>query len=393
MKWLLLNSDYPQFLSWLYAQQPMLADATYDEQMHARNQSLFGVADFFSSNLRKLGHEAWDIHVNNEFMQKAWGQKHGTQTESQGVEAKTVQLLQRARHTVRKTPLRHLGSLLRPAVRKLEDRSSWFYRVLGAQIEYYQPDVILNHDIGGISTQFLSEMKPNYRLLVGQHAAMPLSDSVDYSCYGLAVSSLPFTADFFRGKGVEAEVYGLGFEPAVLKQLESVERDIPITFIGNLYEVHAGRIKWLERICSDFKQTMVWAPSIDSVAKASPIRNCYQGTLWGREMYQIMNRSKITLNHHDDITPYANNMRLYEATGVGTLLITDWKQNLHEIFELGTEVISFRNADECEAAIEYYLGHDEERQTIARAGQARTLAEHTYLHRMQQLADIVAKYL
>ena len=31
-------------------------------------------------------------------------------------------------------------------------------------------------------------------------------------------------------------------------------------------------------------------------------------------------------------------MRLFEATGAGTLLITDWKVNLHNVFELGKEV-------------------------------------------------------
>ncbi len=393
MKFLLICADYPDFLSWLYSKQPSLEGAPYAEQMRARNESLFGVADFFSSNLKKLGHEAWDIYNNNEVMQRAWGQEHGMQVERKLAEGNTVKILRRARQAARKTPLRHLGSLLRPTTRILDDRSWWYYQILAAQIEHYQPDVILNHDIAGISTRFLKEMKPFYRLLVGQHAAMPLNESVDYSCYGLAVSSLPFTADFFRSKGVQAEVYGLGFEPAVLEQVWSAGRDIPITFIGNLYEVHAGRIKWLERICSDFEQTKVWAPSIDSVARNSPIRGCYQGTLWGREMYEVMQRSKITLNHHDDITPYANNMRLYEATGIGTLLITDWKQNLHEIFELGTEVVSYRDADECAAEIDHYLKHEEERLKIARAGQERTLKEHTYLHRMRQLADIVEKYL
>jgi spore maturation protein CgeB len=37
--------------------------------------------------------------------------------------------------------------------------------------------------------------------------------------------------------------------------------------------------------------------------------------------------------------------------------------------------------------------HDEEREEIARAGQRRTLTEHTYYHRMQELVDIVQRYL
>jgi spore maturation protein CgeB len=110
-------------------------------------------------------------------------------------------------------------------------------------------------------------------------------------------------------------------------------------------------------------------------------------------MYAILLNSKITLNHHGNIPPYANNCRLYEATGVGTFLITDWKMNLHEIFEPGKEVIAYRTPEECAELIQYYLEHEAERKAIARAGQERTLKEHTYYHRMQELVEIVRKYL
>ena len=110
-------------------------------------------------------------------------------------------------------------------------------------------------------------------------------------------------------------------------------------------------------------------------------------------MFQILHDSRLALNHHGDATPYANNMRLYEATGVGTLLITDWKENLHEMFEPGKEVIAYRTPEECAELIQYYLEHVEERETVARAGQERTLREHTYHRRMQELVDILERYL
>ena len=83
MKFLILNTDYHDFLSWLYGQQPGLEKQPYEEQMRVRAKSLFGVADFYSRNLHKLGHEAWDIHANNEFMQKAWAREHGLRVERQ----------------------------------------------------------------------------------------------------------------------------------------------------------------------------------------------------------------------------------------------------------------------------------------------------------------------
>jgi spore maturation protein CgeB len=111
-------------------------------------------------------------------------------------------------------------------------------------------------------------------------------------------------------------------------------------------------------------------------------------------MYQVIRDSAMTLNHHGDVTPgFANNMRLYEATGVRTLLITDWKENLVEMFEPGEEVIAYRSTEECSEQIDYHLRHPEEAERIAWAGQQRTLREHTYRHRMEELVELVAEYL
>ncbi len=36
-------------------------------------------------------------------------------------------------------------------------------------------------------------------------------------------------------------------------------------------------------------------------------------------------------------------------------------------------MVDYPSAEECAGFIQFYLGHDEERETIARAGQKRTL--------------------
>src|SRR5207249_3285136 len=162
-------------------------------------------------------------------------------------------------------------------------------------------------------------------------------------------------------KGIPAELHRLGFGPEYLSSMDGEERPFDITFIGSLFPIHSSRVALLEALCSRFPQVKVWTQAADHLAPGSSIRNCYQGQAWGREMYTILSRSKITLNHHGDILPYANNLRLYEATGVGALLMTDWKQNLHEMFEPGKEVVAYRSYDECVELIQYYLDHENER--------------------------------
>ena len=49
----------------------------------------------------------------------------------------------------------------------------------------------------------------------------------------------------------------------------------------------------------------------------------------------------------------------------------------------------WRSIDECLQRIEHHLSHDEGRAAIARAGQARTLAQHTYRHRAAEILGFV----
>ncbi len=394
MKWLILNTDYPEVLRWLYAPHPGAEKRPYEELRQVRTESLFGLADFCSSNLRKLGHEAMEIWANNELMQKAWmreravGVKHPS-----GMSRRWPVTFKRARRKAAATPLRHLKPLFHPMLSTLDSQRAWFYEILAAQIKHYRPDVLLNQSMAGISGRFLRESKPYLGLLVGQIAS-PFPQEEDSRCYDLVISSLPNFVQHFRRMGIPSELNRLAFEPRVLKKLEGTARAaIPVSFVGALSQAHAIRARWLEYLCQR-TDVRVWGTEIDGLPDNSPIRQRYLGRAWGIDMYQILLQSRITLNRHIDLAgTYANNCRLYEATGVGTLLITDWKQNLHEMFEPGVDLVAYRTPEECADLIQYYLEHDQEREAIARAGQERTLREHTYSHRMQELLEIVKKYL
>jgi spore maturation protein CgeB len=85
----------------------------------------------------------------------------------------------------------------------------------------------------------------------------------------------------------------------------------------------------------------------------------------------------------------AGNMRLFEATGVGAFLLTDFKNNLDTLFEPDREVAVWRSIDDCLDAIDRDLGDDKRRLAIAQAGQARTMAQHTYRHRVAEILGFV----
>jgi spore maturation protein CgeB len=117
----------------------------------------------------------------------------------------------------------------------------------------------------------------------------------------------------------------------------------------------------------------------------------YNGESWGVDRYRIFSQSKIVITKHISSVAgeYCNNMTLYEGTGCGALLLTDYKNNLHDLFATEEEVIAYKSPEEAIQKIKYYLAHEAERKSIADAGQKRTLSEHSYYNRMKNLLDIV----
>lgn len=398
MKVLVVNTDYQDFLTWLYVQHPGLEERAYAEQLQIRYASFFGVADFYSHNLWQLGHEAYDIYANNQWLQLAWMREYGYAPSTPERRNRLIsQLVGRASTLSSRWPFSSFRRLSQRCWGLANpDRRNWFYETLSRQIQHYRPDVLLNQDVGGIRPSFLREMRPYFKLLVGQHPAIALKMDSEFRCYDLMISSFPPTLEFFRRHGLSAELNRLAFEPRILSRLPASSEMFDVTMVGSFHEVHSSRLSFLEALlaCLDYPERVkIWAPSIDHLSPTSPIRRHYMGQAWGQRMYEILGSSKMTINHHGDVLPFANNMRLYEATGVGTLLVTDWKENLSDMFAPGTEVATYHTPEECAGLIKYYLDNEEERATIAKAGQARTLCEHTYLHRMQELVDVFHKYL
>jgi spore maturation protein CgeB len=107
-------------------------------------------------------------------------------------------------------------------------------------------------------------------------------------------------------------------------------------------------------------------------------------------MYEVLARSRIVINRHGPVAAgYANNMRLFEATGAGAMLVTEAAPNLPDYFEPGREVVTYEGPDELIEKLRYYLEHDEERKRIAAAGQGRTLRDHTYAKVIGRLSQIL----
>lgn len=331
----------------------------------------FGTADFYSSNLIRLGHEATEIVANCEPIQRQWAREHGLKVD----ESKWI--------------LAKRGGLI-PWAKRIRS-SDWGNTILMAQVEQYRPHVLYIQDMHAISNAFLREVSPYVKLIAGQ-IAYPITRGMEFSEYDLILSSFPHFVEQFRRNGLKSEYFKLGFEPRLLSQLKNGTRH-PVVFVGGLSTSHTDRARFLECVAKT-QPLAIWGYGTETLEANSPLHRSHHGTAWALDMYNVLYNADIALNNHIGVAEaYANNMRLFEATGVGTLLVTDWKENLGELFEPGKEVVAYHTPEECIELIDYYLRNDTERQTIAQAGQERTLREHTYFHRMQELVDLVKQHL
>lgn len=110
------------------------------------------------------------------------------------------------------------------------------------------------------------------------------------------------------------------------------------------------------------------------------------------EYVKIFNATEINLNLHssterDGVDPFGDfvNPRTFELAACGAFQLVDERSHLPELYRAGEEIVTFRNLPDLREKIHHYLKHPEERTRIALRGRERTLREHTYEHRIEQM--------
>ena len=339
---LFLNTFYDGFLKQCYGESE-LQSKSYEMQLSVLNGAGFGDSDFYSSGLRSSAWEAEDIIFNCAPLQVAWAKEHGVQAAS-------------------------------------------LFDILEAQVRYYSPDVLYIQDMHSFGQEHLERLRKWTNLIVGQIAS-PVGDNIPLQMYDLVVSCCPHFVTRFRENGVRAEYQPLAFAPRLLKDVSVPQKDIALSFVGGISGMHTQGNHFLTT-CASQMRLDIWGYGGDLIPEGHPLGRYHHGPVFGLDYFRVLARSKMTLNRHIDIAEnYACNMRMYEATGVGTLLITDMKSNLGKLFEIGKEVVAYSSPEEAVEIIKYLTENPKIVEQIAAAGQVRTLRDHTYAKRMRQTAS------
>lgn len=402
-------TGYPDYMRQFYTQRPDLAGQSYAAQLAAHLYNAAERSDSYSAALAAFGCETDEIIADAGPMQKQWAREHD---------------------------LRY-------------DDAAWMPQIVLAQIKAFRPEALfLTSWHPAFNPAFVRECRaacPSIRMVIGWVGeAHP--GAAYFAAHDLLLSCAPDTVAFMQSQGVHTRHLHHAFDPRILDRLAADSTPVEaldIGFIGHIYfgdNYHNARAQMFDAIAQSVPFTifgelpgMVSQPhggrarlragyyailgglhraGLGGIARRLPRHKAWRimqkrapyiplltrlserarPAVYGLDMYRTLSGFRVCLNAHGP-SAYASNLRLYESTGVGTCLLTDWKDNLPDLFEPDVEVATYRNPEEAVERARYLLDHDDARRSIAAAGQRRTLRDHTTAQRAERLHAYILEFL
>ncbi len=400
-----ITSFYNDFLKHYYLRNKNVVYLSYEIQYEHLMQQAFGWSDYFQKNFTEQGLEAFEIIFNAIPLQSAWAKENGFQ----------------------ETGL----------------------NLLTQQLKVIKPDIVFFQDSTSFSGGYIKSIKdqvPSVKQVIGM-CCYPISpiNLINYSFFDYMIACSPQFTDIFQKNNIKCYELNHGFEHTLLPQIQSNNqyKNEKISFIGSFIqsqEFHDERLNLIEFLLDEeidltiytdlrlessikllskqsayvltkflksigLKDILFNLPLIKKVALLNEMPKKYKYTtsfrqkinsnpLYGLEMMKALAKSQIGLNIHGGVAgDYAANVRMFEVTGVGSCLVTDNKKNMKEFFEPDKEVVVYSSFDECKEKLNWLLDHPVECDAIGKAGQNRTLKDHTYKIRVEKLDKIIRKEL
>lgn len=117
-------------------------------------------------------------------------------------------------------------------------------------------------------------------------------------------------------------------------------------------------------------------------------------SIFGDPLYHEIQQSKIVLNLVVNtwlILETGVNLRVFEALANRAFLLTDYCEELNDLFEIGKEIETFRDSHELIDKVNYYLKNESQREKIAQKGYEKFIQKFTWEKRAQELLNLLEK--
>lgn len=394
-------------------------DLSFQELNDRLINTHFGSTGYFMKNFEKLGNEVFDFNSSFKPLQTAWARDHGVKYDEKNwlkdIIFKQVEYIQP--DVIFLEDLFIFNRSVRNQIRKICDNNVKI-------VAFHVYDIVDFHEFNDIDLFCTGIQGYIERLKKAGGKPVLLSHAFEHKLLNHIdtnqMRDLDFTFAGSLGNGIDdfsSRYYVIGkllsctplqvwgrvakttpqYQLAILKILYKIDRLLNKMGVSNDCLSHVPFLHY-----TAYSTTDPSSPRLNGTYKypATPPLNViykdrFHESVFGLDYFSLLAKSKIVLNIQGEyyLGTEAVNMRLYEATGMGACLVTDWRNNIPDIFEPDREIITFKTIDECVEKVRYLLENEHEREKIARAGQTRTLKDHTWEKRTQFLNDRIEELL
>lgn len=206
---------------------------------------------------------------------------------------------------------------------------------------------------------------------------------------GPVVSYSREEAALLRSEGVNASFLANAFDPQLVEP--AVQRRDEVVFVGSKYpnrvDLLSGLVKagipvraygrqWSHH---PFDRLRTWELSRPDIPAERDVPLA--------EAYQIQAAAAAAVNIHG--LQSGLSMRTFEVPGMGGLQLVD-RPDVAEFYDIGTETLVFSSLEELQEQSEKALADRGWAKRIREAGRRRSLAEHTFAHRIAVLEELWA---
>ncbi|HEX2866162.1 MAG TPA: FkbM family methyltransferase [Ignavibacteriales bacterium] len=365
MKILQLDTFYSRPLEILYNKYPALKEEPFAVQMDAILRDGFAAVHTIAPYMTQMGYEAMWVVGNLPEAQIKWAKENGY---------------------------------------SLRNPNNWLHEISRAQIETFRPDVLYTTNAMVFDSSFMRSLSYRPKLIIGFQAS-DIPNGTDWSEFDLFLSPLgSLRNEAIKCGARETEMYMPGFPVWIYDSIKSISPVNDLVFCGQWTEdLHKNRNKYLTEIVKYFggkiKLDYHLSGQINKIP--DPVQKVNNGACYGLQMHRYIKEGKIAFDARGDIRSFNRenpidvaknetaNMRIFEVTGSGVLLLTEHKDNLGSYFEIGKEIETYKDSNELFEKINYYLANPKERDLIAENGRLRCHRDHSMANRIKQFDDII----
>lgn len=368
-----VTSLYGKYIDYFYKKSPDTKSKVYAEHLKDILYDSNAECDFIHTELHKLGVESSLYFLNLEDLQRSW---------NPDVAQKTL------------------------------------FEIFCEQLRIEKPDILLISDIGSFTIEqikALREILPKHAKITGWHFTVVDDYYREIFKYfdQLYTGSIYF-CNLIAPHCKDVRLLRHAFSPVICERIKQRETINNAVFAGSIFlgeNIHTNRVDMLYSLLSNdipikFYGSIYGSFYPDSIKECikqfikndfllkqrkcaeNLIKKAAFSDVFGLDYYQVLADHSLCINSHAPIAATGTgNMRMFEATGVGACLVTDYREENALLFDIKNEIVVYKDNDELREKTRWLIDHPAEAKRIAIAGQKRTLRDYTYKNKAESLHE------